>query len=195
MYESLNKIDCLGERVMKKSVLHKSLIIAAVTCSIGGSIALLPKQSKTAEALSIFKESDSVAVQEEYKIDENLQADDRTGILLTAQQSGANIDFVSAISGAFEMDFRVFSQTSPSEEELENKMFYPTSDLQSMSIIFTDANDENNTFSIVIESSTALGAIPTAHVEVQGKSLGIFRLARTYWAGYGVYNEPNPFDR
>ena len=113
---------------------------------------------------------------------------------MTAQQSGANIDFVSAISGAFEMDFRVFSQTSPSEEELENKMFYPTSDLQSMSIIFTDANDENNTFSIVIESSTALGAIPTAHVEVQGKSLGIFRLARTYWAGYGVYNEPNPFD-
>ena len=180
----------------KRGVLKLSALGVAAALAIGGGITLMrPTQNRTASAISVFKTSESVTMQADYQMDSAVQNDTRTGILLKAQQSGASIDFASAMSGAFEMDFRVFMQETPSASELEKTTFYPSSDLVSMSIVFTDATNADNTFSLVIDSSTAIGAIPTAHVQAEGKNVGIFRRARWTWKNYGVYNENNPYDK
>lgn len=163
-------------------------LVLALTAAISGGAALSTAIPVKVNAV-VFKDTPAVTVQNDYVLDQSLLTDARKGVLITANQSGSSIDFASSMSGVFELDLRVLSNEKPTAEDLKNSKYYPTLNLSSFALTFTDALDSSNVFKLAVDGTTALGAIPTAHVEANGESMGIFRLARSYHSAYGINHD------
>ncbi len=167
---------------MKKNI--KNLLISG---AIGLSVALvgigaLTLPDRTVSAEGLFQEPQGVSITQNYQISgEETISDTRSGVLLSSSVSGTSVDFADKMSGLFELDFRVFSQSTfvasgyPYGYTLNN----PALELNEFSIRITNAANEDESFAIVLDGKSIMNyATPQARVEVEGKQVGLF-----YWKG------------
>lgn len=153
-------------------------LISAVSLCIGGVVANLEKPVKPVKAEELFKNEESITITNNYTIASAAGINDsRSGMLLSANKSGAKLDFATSISGVLELDFRAFTDTKyePSEKVSGDKISNTTLTLQTFSILITNVANEEESFRIGIEGGSQLNfATPQAYVEVNGRKTGIY---------------------
>ena len=91
---------------MKKKI---GVVLAGLFCLAGCVVS--GNLKKTVSADEIFTELNGVSVQKNYVISEKEGIDDsRSGVLLSAENSGSKVSLGNELCGDFSIDFRAFSE-------------------------------------------------------------------------------------
>ena len=110
--------------------------------------------------------------------------DKRKGTLVTATESGTTFSFGDTFVGTFETDFRVYSDVSHDGKvdiinnvnHIKNSLYTNKyADFDELVFTFTDADDVNNSFEIVIRSGSGdCEFLPNLSVRYEGEEYGIY---------------------
>ncbi len=170
--------------------LRKNIKIAIATfCSailfvFGGVVSISENPVKAEE---VFKNEQDITVTTNYQIDASTEiADSRSGMLLSATQSGAKLDIASSLCGVFELDFRAFtdSKFAAGNKVTGDEVVNPALALKTFSIIVTNANNAEESFRIGIEGGSPMNfATPQAYVEIDGRKTGIYAESKNTTGG------------
>ena len=161
---------------MKKKI---GVVLAGLFCLAGCVVS--GNLKKTVSADEIFTELNGVSVQKNYVISEKEGIDDsRSGVLLSAENSGSKVSLGNELCGDFSIDFRAFSEKSFSENVLRgNNINNSALDLKNLTFRFEEI-DTGTTFDVKIDGASKSNfATPQASIVVGGKQVGRYSYFKT----------------
>ncbi len=153
-------------------------------CAVGVGVAVCASISKSVsvKAETLFTWDNSVTVTKNVQATGEGLADERYGTKLSSSTSGAKVNLAEDACGVFELDFRAYTATAYNAGEqlcYGDTVNNPVYTLKTMSLLFTDASNAENSFRIGIDGASSMNfATPQAYVELDGKKVGKYTLVK-----------------
>ena len=167
--------------VKKNFFKQTAVFLAVVVMCVGFGFNSGGSALRYTRAAEVFNPVSGVSVLKNRRINSvSGISDSRYGVQLSASVSGSRVEIGDEMRGLFELNFRVFSQTAfegsgtPFGESISN----PALVLKTVSLIFTDTEDESKSFRVGIEGASKMNfATPQAYAEAGGRRGGVYTLA------------------
>ena len=161
---------------MKCLCIASALLMLALTLF---AICFASQKKASAQTVEDIVSFHGITATNEYVVPEDKNiSDGRKGVLISSDREGDSIKFRTKISGVFEMDFRVFSQSNFNKKNLElsteqDAFYNANNDLQELA--FTFKNSDGNQFDLILSGGTWENiATVYARVEARGRSAGVY---------------------
>ena len=125
----------------------------------------------------VFSESNGIEIKKNHSVpEENLVDAGKSGILLSSTAEKSSIEFSQVMSGAFDLQFRVYSAANFSDTVNWNKTNINNLalDLRKISFVFTDVQT-GDSFKLTVQATSNDNVTPSVFVEARG-----IRYANTY---------------
>lgn len=154
------------------------VLVAALALAVLSVVAALAFRPKSANAKAFFLsnlyQTEGMDVTQNAAVPASLGITDNTnGILFTSDKAGSKISFANTFSGAFDLKFRVYSDTTYSGDYGGSQYKNNALDLRELQLKFTD-RQTGKSFTLIVAGGEAYGSIiPSALVRVGSVKLGL----------------------
>lgn len=144
---------------MKRKLDRSTSVVACITCAVAATACVLAANvGAEAEpfAYELFEYSDCYADTNcRVPVDTGIDYA-RRGLKITAQKSGAYAALKTDVAGVFDFEFLPYSATPYGGSDFETAVYdNPYQDIRTMSFVFTDAADEEKSFTLRLEGGAA----------------------------------------
>lgn len=160
-------------KLFSKRILFVFVLLLASIAAFAVGFAKTTRNSNA----EVFSESNGIEIKKNHSVpEENLVDAGKSGILLSSTAEKSSIEFSQVMSGAFDLQFRVYSATNFSDTVNWNKTNINNLalDLRKISFVFTDVQT-GDSFKLTVQATSNDNVTPSAFVEARG-----IRYANTY---------------